>query len=70
MATAGHCVDDLLLTQIRIRVGEYDFSSAMEPLPHIERGAKKKIVHPKYNFFTYENVSITVYYETLIKLSC
>lgn len=55
VATAGHCVDDLLLTQIRIRVGEYDFSSAMEPLPHIERGAKKKIVHPKYNFFTYEN---------------
>ncbi|XP_017486143.1 PREDICTED: serine proteinase stubble-like [Rhagoletis zephyria] len=55
IATAGHCVDDLLLTQIRIRVGEYDFSSAMEPLPHIERGAKKKIVHPKYNFFTYEN---------------
>ncbi|KAJ6224838.1 hypothetical protein RDWZM_003383 [Blomia tropicalis] len=36
--------------QIRIRVGEYDFSSALEPLPHIERGAKKKIVHPKYNF--------------------
>lgn len=45
----------LLLTQIRIRVGEYDFSTAMEPLPHIERGAKKKVVHPKYNFFTYEN---------------
>lgn len=45
----------LLLTQIRIRVGEYDFSSSREPFPHIERGAKKKIVHPKYNFFTYEN---------------
>ncbi|KAH7640801.1 serine proteinase stubble-like [Dermatophagoides farinae] len=55
IATAGHCVDDLLLTQIRIRVGEYDFSSSREPFPHIERGAKKKIVHPKYNFFTYEN---------------
>lgn len=45
----------LLLTQIRIRVGEYDFSTAMEPLPYMERGAKKKVVHPKYNFFTYEN---------------
>ena len=36
-------------------MGEYDFSSMLEPLPHIERGAKRKIVHPKYNFFTYEN---------------
>ncbi|XP_064471748.1 serine proteinase stubble-like [Ornithodoros turicata] len=55
IATAGHCVDDLLLSQIRIRVGEYDFSSELEPLPFVERGAKKKLVHPKYNFFTYEN---------------
>ncbi|CAN8014698.1 unnamed protein product, partial [Ixodes persulcatus] len=55
IATAGHCVDDLLLSQIRIRVGEYDFSSVLEPYPYAERGAKKKVVHPKYNFFTYEN---------------
>ena len=45
----------LLLTQIRIRVGEYDFSSSREPYPHLERSVKQKIVHPKYNFFTYEN---------------
>ena len=45
----------LLLTQIRIRVGEFDFSTTKEPLPYIERGARKKVVHPKYNFFTYEN---------------
>ena len=45
----------MLLTQIRVRVGEYDFSSTLEPYPHIERGAKKKVVHPHYNFFTYEN---------------
>ena len=44
-----------MLTQIRVRVGEYDFSSTLEPYPHIERGAKKKVVHPHYNFFTYEN---------------
>ncbi|XP_023226849.1 uncharacterized protein LOC111627497 [Centruroides sculpturatus] len=55
IATAGHCVDDLLLPQIRIRVGEYDFASVMEPYPYIERGVKKKVVHPRYNFFTYEN---------------
>lgn len=44
----------LLTSQIRIRVGEYDFSSVQEDLPYVERGVAKKIVHPKYNFFTYE----------------
>lgn len=44
----------LLTSQIRIRVGEYDFSHIQEQLPYIERAVAKKIVHPKYNFFTYE----------------
>lgn len=54
IATAGHCVDDLLTSQIRIRVGDYDFSSVQEDLPHVERAVARKVVHPKYNFFTYE----------------
>ncbi|XP_075144916.1 serine proteinase stubble [Haematobia irritans] len=54
IATAGHCVDDLLISQIRIRVGEYDFAHVQEQLPYIERGVSKKVVHPQYNFFTYE----------------
>ncbi|XP_068911889.1 serine proteinase stubble isoform X1 [Tenebrio molitor] len=54
IATAGHCVDDLLTSQIRIRVGEYDFSSVQEELPFVERAVARKVVHPKYNFFTYE----------------
>ncbi|XP_022900363.1 serine proteinase stubble isoform X2 [Onthophagus taurus] len=54
IATAGHCVDDLMNSQIRIRVGEYDFSNMEEMLPHVERGVVSKIVHPKYNFYTYE----------------
>uniref|UniRef100_A0A1A9W3V3 Peptidase S1 domain-containing protein n=1 Tax=Glossina brevipalpis TaxID=37001 RepID=A0A1A9W3V3_9MUSC len=54
IATAGHCVDDLLISQIRIRVGEYDFSHVQEQLPYIERSVAKKVVHPQYNFFTYE----------------
>lgn len=55
IATAGHCVEDLALPSIRIRVGEYDFSSMAEPFPYIERAARRKVVHPKYNFYTYEN---------------
>ncbi|XP_076308429.1 serine proteinase stubble-like [Tachypleus tridentatus] len=53
--TAGHCVHDLHVPQIRIRVGEYDFSSVLEPFPFVERRAERKVVHPKYNLFTYEN---------------
>lgn len=44
----------LLVSQIRMRMGEFDFSSVQEPYPFVERGVNKKIVHPKYNFFTYE----------------
>jgi len=54
VATAGHCIEDLLVSQIRLRLGEFDLSSASEMLPFVERGANKKVVHPKYNFFTYE----------------
>lgn len=35
-------------------MGEYDFSHVQEQLPYIERAVDKKVVHPKYNFFTYE----------------
>ncbi|KAG8190283.1 hypothetical protein JTE90_025795 [Oedothorax gibbosus] len=55
IATAAHCVDDLLKSQIRIRVGEYDFSTIQEPAPFQERGVERKLVHPRYNFFTYEH---------------
>jgi hypothetical protein len=44
----------LLTSQIRIRIGEYDFSTDQEPYPFVERSVVRKIVHPKYNFFTYE----------------
>jgi len=54
VATAGHCVDDLLLPKIRVRIGEWDFSSTAEKDAHVERKVKEKIVHHKYNFFTYE----------------
>lgn len=47
-------ISSLLTSQIRIRVGEYDFSSVSEQYPYVERGVARKAVHPKYNFYTYE----------------
>ncbi|CAG7710010.1 unnamed protein product [Allacma fusca] len=43
IATAGHCVDDLLTSQIRVRLGEWDFSASSEKYPHVERGVVKKV---------------------------
>lgn len=43
-----------MTSQIRIRVGEYDFSSVSEEYPFVERGVARKAVHPKYNYYTYE----------------
>ena len=43
------------MAQIRIRVGEYDFGSLNEPHPYQERSALKKVVHPKYNFYSFEH---------------
>ncbi len=45
----------LQVAKIRVRVGEWDFSTTSESHPHVERKVTRKIVHPKYNFFTYEN---------------
>ncbi|KAJ8686922.1 hypothetical protein QAD02_022716 [Eretmocerus hayati] len=69
IATAGHCVDDLLTSQVRIRVGEYDFSSVQERLPYVEKGITKKVVHPKYNFFTFEYDLALVRLESPLKFA-
>ena len=37
----------LLLPKIRVRIGEWDFSSTSEMDSHVERKVKEKIVHPK-----------------------
>nr|XP_040569289.1 serine proteinase stubble-like isoform X1 [Lepeophtheirus salmonis] len=55
VATAGHCVDDLLVAKIRVRIGELDFESSSEPEGHVELKVIQKIVHPEYNYFTFEN---------------
>ena len=43
------------IPKIRVRIGEWDFSTTGESHAHVERKVTRKVVHPKYNFFTYEN---------------
>ena len=44
----------MVIPKIRVRIGEWDFASTSEPQGSIELKVVEKIVHPKYNFFTYE----------------
>ena len=44
----------MVIPKIRVRIGEWDFSSTSEPQDSVELKVIEKIVHPKYNFFTYE----------------
>lgn len=48
-------------------MGEYDFSTDHEPYPYVERAVARKIVHPKYNFFTYEYDLAMVRLETPVQ---
>ncbi|XP_076309313.1 serine proteinase stubble-like [Tachypleus tridentatus] len=48
-------------------MGEHDFSSVMEPYSFVERGVRRKVVHPSYNFFTYENDLALVELEAPVK---
>lgn len=47
--------NSLQVPKIRVRIGEWDFSTTSESHNHVERKVSRKVVHPKYNFFTYEN---------------
>ena len=48
-------LSSLQIPKIRVRIGEWDFSTTGESHAHVERKVTRKVVHPKYNFFTYEN---------------
>ena len=65
--TSIHSSFSLVISQIRVRMGEWDFSSTTEPHEHVERKVIKKVVHPKYNFFTYENDLALVKTEKLVR---
>ena len=53
----------MLISQIRLRIGEHDFSQKDKQYPHIELGITRKLIHPKYNHSSYE------YDLALLKLS-
>lgn len=49
LLTAAHCVDHLLPSDIRIRLGEWQVNSFEEPLPYEDRNVHSVFIHPKFN---------------------
>ncbi|CAL4117149.1 unnamed protein product, partial [Meganyctiphanes norvegica] len=53
--TAAHCISNSLKVELRVRAGEYNDKSDTEELPHQQSGVRRKIIHPDFDSYTYEN---------------
>lgn len=47
--TTAHCVANIGVGQLTIRLGEWDTQRNYEPHPHQDRGVKVVVIHPEYN---------------------
>ncbi|KFM63809.1 Serine proteinase stubble, partial [Stegodyphus mimosarum] len=62
--TAAHCVENVPLTDILLRLGEYDISHENEPLPYVERRVQIVASHPKFDRRTFEyDLALLRFYE-------
>ncbi|XP_035214384.1 flocculation protein FLO11-like [Stegodyphus dumicola] len=62
--TAAHCVENVPLTDILLRLGEYDISHENEPLPFVERRVQIVASHPQFDRRTFEyDLALLRFYE-------
>ncbi|XP_054711308.1 mucin-2-like [Uloborus diversus] len=62
--TAAHCVENVPLTDILLRLGEYDISHEYEPLPFVERRVQIVASHPQFDRRTFEyDLALLRFYE-------
>ncbi|XP_077288663.1 phenoloxidase-activating factor 2 [Arctopsyche grandis] len=53
--TASHCISKHRVTQIKIRVGEWDTQTVKERFPYQERDVARIVTHPNFNAKTLAN---------------
>ncbi|GAU91994.1 hypothetical protein RvY_04147-2 [Ramazzottius varieornatus] len=56
--TAAHCASDIPTNKMIVRIGEWDFRDANDPnatYQAIDMRVSERIIHPKFNFLTFEN---------------
>ncbi|CAL1260800.1 unnamed protein product [Larinioides sclopetarius] len=62
--TAAHCVENVPLTDILLRMGEYDITHENEPLPFVERRVQIIASHPQFDRRTFEyDLALLRFYE-------
>ncbi|GFX43982.1 serine proteinase stubble [Trichonephila clavipes] len=65
--TAAHCVENVPLTDILLRMGEYDISHENEPLPFVERRVQIVASHPQFDRRTFEyDLALLRFYEPIV----
>ena len=55
MITAAHCVHSTPVSQMRVRLGEWNVREQSEPLPYEDFDIDHKEVHPDYKPATFQN---------------
>ncbi|KAF8764979.1 Serine proteinase stubble like protein [Argiope bruennichi] len=65
--TAAHCVENVPLTDILLRMGEYDITHENEPLPFVERRVQIIASHPQFDRRTFEyDLALLRFYEPVV----
>ncbi|GFU25105.1 serine proteinase stubble [Nephila pilipes] len=65
--TAAHCVENVPLTDILLRMGEYDISHENEPFPFVERRVQIVASHPQFDRRTFEyDLALLRFYEPVV----
>ncbi len=53
--SAAHCVHSTSVSQMRVRLGEWNVREQSEPLPHEDYEIERKEIHPQYKAATFQN---------------
>ncbi|GIY26814.1 serine proteinase stubble [Caerostris darwini] len=65
--TAAHCVENVPLADILLRMGEYDITHENEPLPFVERRVQIIASHPQFDRRTFEyDLALLRFYEPVV----
>uniref|UniRef100_T1IZK1 Peptidase S1 domain-containing protein n=1 Tax=Strigamia maritima TaxID=126957 RepID=T1IZK1_STRMM len=64
--SAAHCVDNVSIEQLQVRIGDFDVSNVKEELSHADRQVQVIFKHPDFNPRNFENdLALIRFYEPI-----